>query len=79
MIDDKCAITDFYGADAAFVGSIAVDIFECDEVHLFFLEDAIVAHLVARLLLVKLVLEHVDLVVQLLQFEEKGTCVTFIV
>ena len=66
----KRIISDFNGSKA-FDFAMPVNVLEGGEVKFFLLEDAIVAKLVSRLLLVKLVFEDVDLAVELLQFVEK--------
>ena len=55
--------------------AVPVDVLELGEVELFLSQDAIVAELVARLLLVELVLEDMDLAIELLKLVEERSLV----
>ena len=73
IVDKKCVITNFDCPDALTTAAVAVNIFECSKVHLLLFQDAVVAQIISRLLLVELVLENMDLVVECLKFIEKRT------
>ena len=66
----KGIISNFNGSETLNF-TMAVNILESGEIEFFLLEDSIVTQLIARLLLVKLVLEHMNLSIELLQFVEK--------
>ena len=66
----KGIISNFNGSETLNF-TMAVNILESGEIELFLLKDSIVTQLIARLLLVELVLEHMNLSIELLQFVEK--------
>ena len=67
-------ISNFNGSEA-FDFTVPVYIFKLGKVHFFLFQYAIVTQLVARLLLVKLVLEDVNLAVELLKLVKEWSLV----
>ena len=62
IVDDKCTLSNSDRPDARATVFAAIDIFESPKVHLLFFQNAIIAEIASGLLLVKLVLEDMDLV-----------------
>ena len=74
VIDMQSIISNFNGSEA-FDFTVPVYIFKLGKVKFFLFQYAIVAQLVARLLLVKLVLEDVNLAVELLKLVKEWSLV----